>query len=160
MWDSLVQAGAQSVDLQAEAEYAQTAVRGYLALARGDVDAGIAHLERYVAPCWTCVHDALALAEVYAEVGRMREAEALYSKRMYELAEPPMAMEIFIMLRHGRLLERIGEPERAVPMFQYVVDAWRNADPELEPYVAEARTAVARLTREPLNRTARARRSG
>jgi len=29
-----------------------------------------------------------------------------------------------------------------------VVDVWRRADPELQPFVVEARNALARLTRE------------
>jgi serine/threonine protein kinase len=39
---------------------------------------------------------------------------------------------------------------RAVEGYQYVVGMWRHADPELQPFVAEARQALGRLTAEPL----------
>jgi hypothetical protein len=32
--------------------------------------------------------------------------------------------------------------------YQYVADVWRGADPELQPFVVEARNAIARLRRE------------
>jgi hypothetical protein len=32
--------------------------------------------------------------------------------------------------------------------YQFVIDAWRHADPELEPYVREARAGLGRLAAE------------
>ena len=41
-----------------------------------------------------------------------------------------------------------GEPAQplAVDSYQFVLNAWRHADPELEPYVREARAGVERLS--------------
>ena len=50
--------------------------------------------------------------------------------------------------RGGRVGERIGENERAAAAYTWVAGMWRNADPELQPYVKEAREALARLTAE------------
>jgi hypothetical protein len=33
--------------------------------------------------------------------------------------------------------------------YRFTAAAWRHADPELQPYVTEARQALARLTSEP-----------
>jgi hypothetical protein len=44
--------------------------------------------------------------------------------------------------------ERLGERTKAVEGYQYVADAWRRADPELEPYVREAKGGLQRLTAE------------
>jgi hypothetical protein len=47
-----------------------------------------------------------------------------------------------------RVAERIGEREQAIQSYSWVVGMWRRPDPELEPYVAEARDGLARLTAE------------
>jgi transposase len=51
-------------------------------------------------------------------------------------------------LLRGRVAERIGERDRAIRSYAWVTGMWRNADPELQPYVAEAREGLARLTAE------------
>jgi hypothetical protein len=45
--------------------------------------------------------------------------------------------------------ERMGDREKAARDYQYVVAVWRHADPELQPYVTEAREALTRLAAEP-----------
>jgi hypothetical protein len=52
-------------------------------------------------------------------------------------------------LEQARVRERVGRRAEAARDFGYVVDLWRNADEELQPYVAEARAALARLNAEP-----------
>jgi hypothetical protein len=49
------------------------------------------------------------------------------------------------VLERGRIAERLGERRKAIDSYQFVVDVWRHADPELEPYVREARAALERL---------------
>jgi hypothetical protein len=51
-------------------------------------------------------------------------------------------------LLRGRVAERIGEREQAVRSYSWVVGMWRRPDPELEPYVTEAREGLERLTAE------------
>jgi hypothetical protein len=46
--------------------------------------------------------------------------------------------------QHGRVAERLGERENAIESYRFVREAWRRADPELQPYVSEAREALAR----------------
>jgi len=51
--------------------------------------------------------------------------------------------------RGGRVAERLNDRVTATRSYQCVLDAWRHADPELRPYVDEARAGLARLSREP-----------
>ena len=60
-----------------------------------------------------------------------------------------MPTEILWSLLRGRAAERLGERERALRAFGWVAGMWRNADPGLQPYAAEAREALARLSGKP-----------
>jgi hypothetical protein len=42
----------------------------------------------------------------------------------------------------------LGQPGRAIDDYHFVVDVWRHADPELQSYVTEARSAISRLIAE------------
>jgi serine/threonine-protein kinase len=46
----------------------------------------------------------------------------------------------------ARILERRGRPAEAREAYEFVAYAWRNADPELQPVVDEARQAIVRLS--------------
>ena len=47
--------------------------------------------------------------------------------------------------RLGELYEAKGKPGQAIGHYQAFVDLWKNADPELQPLVAEAKRKIARL---------------
>jgi hypothetical protein len=57
-------------------------------------------------------------------------------------------VEVFWLLERGRVAERLNDREQALRSFHTVADVWLHADPELQPYVAEARAAVQRLSGE------------
>ena len=48
--------------------------------------------------------------------------------------------------RLGQLYESMGNTEKAVEHYRAFIDLWKNADPELQPRVADARKRLARLT--------------
>jgi hypothetical protein len=52
-------------------------------------------------------------------------------------------------MERGRVNERLGNRDKAVQSYSFVAAVWRNADPELQPYVKEAKEALARLSTEP-----------
>ena len=52
-------------------------------------------------------------------------------------------------LEGARVAERLDQRDKAVTGYQYVADAWRHADPVLQPYVRDARSGLERLTAEP-----------
>jgi hypothetical protein len=56
---------------------------------------------------------------------------------------------VLATLELGRIAERLGEREKAIESYRFVTEAWRRPDPELQPFVAEARLALGRLTAEP-----------
>jgi serine/threonine-protein kinase len=70
------------------------------------------------------------------ELGRPEETE----RYLLSLDEEPYAH-----LELGRLYERMGRTEEARERYELFVTAWRDADPDLQPKVAEARQALARL---------------
>ena len=43
------------------------------------------------------------------------------------------------MLDRVRIAESLGEREKAMQSYHFVVDVWHQADPELQPFVVEAR---------------------
>jgi hypothetical protein len=52
-------------------------------------------------------------------------------------------------LQRARAVERLGRKDEAVEDYRFTAAVWQRGDPELQPYVAEARQALARLTSEP-----------
>jgi serine/threonine protein kinase/tetratricopeptide (TPR) repeat protein len=53
-----------------------------------------------------------------------------------------------LLLERARLAERLGDHPTALKYYDLVPQVWRQPDPELLPYVSEARAAVQRLTGE------------
>ena len=49
--------------------------------------------------------------------------------------------------RLGELYEAKGQRDKALAHYRVFLDLWKNADPELQPKVTEARQRVAALTR-------------
>jgi tetratricopeptide (TPR) repeat protein len=48
--------------------------------------------------------------------------------------------------RLGQLYESMGKTDKAVEQYRAFIDLWKNADPELQPRVADARKRLAALT--------------
>jgi hypothetical protein len=54
-----------------------------------------------------------------------------------------------LLLERARLADRLGDRPTAVHYYRFVLQSWLHADPELQPFVAEARAALQRLGAEP-----------
>ena len=80
--------------------------------------------------------------------GRTREAAELLDREPHNVIPVPLAT-VFWPLERGRVDARLGKKDEAIVAYRFVADVWRNADPELQPYVAEARAALKRLGGEP-----------
>jgi len=80
--------------------------------------------------------------QLLAAKGRDREA-ALVLDRQVTL--PLTVGSVLATLERAHVAERLGDRATAVQKYRLVVDVWRNADPELQQYVAEARSALTRL---------------
>jgi hypothetical protein len=56
---------------------------------------------------------------------------------------------VLAALEHARVAERLSDTATARERYRFVAEVWRNADAELQVYVAEARAAGARLGTSP-----------
>ncbi len=144
--DSLVRATPHQRE-RAAARYAADAGQAYLALARQDtVDA----LRRFAGLPDTVQagtpFERLVQAQILGAQGRDREAAAIIDQDYRAYYD---AGEALWVLERGRVNERLGNREKAIDAYRFVADVWRNADPELQPYVEEAKAALKRLGGEP-----------
>ena len=121
-------------------------VAAFLALARRD---SVQALRRMLALTDTVYDDYLlrfTRANLLAAAGRYAEAaEVLERPSVIGL---PIGSDALRMLQRGRVAERLGRREVALESYTWVANVWRTADPELQPYVTEARAGLARLTAE------------
>lgn len=117
----------------------------YIALARRDTVEAVNRLRRLPAsgPVW---YERLTLARLLAGVHRQREALEVLD-RGFPWGVQAMERATWA-LEDARLAEQFGQRDKARYWYGYVARVWRHADPELQPYVAEAREALRRLSAE------------
>jgi len=129
----------------------------YTALARGDSARALAHLEAIpdtlclVDLSSDCSHLNLTLARLLSARGDDRRAGALLERWRWSAGTSgpsgPGPWFVLATLELGRVAERLGRREKAIESYRFVTEAWRRPDPELQPYVSEAREALTRLAR-------------
>jgi hypothetical protein len=130
--------------------YVVVAQRAYLALARGDSAEALRLFD--AAPDTAAFGgnqiDDLVHAQLLAARGRAPEAAALLERPPVGFNPGVSVIEILRALERGRVNERLGNRARALEGYGRVVQAWRNADSTLQPFVEEAQLALARLSGE------------
>jgi tetratricopeptide (TPR) repeat protein len=77
------------------------------------------------------------LGRLMLELGRPREAASYYRSLL------PAALAYFYL---GKSYEELGEFGKARDAYELFAIGWKDADPELQPRVQEARAAIQRLT--------------
>ncbi|HEY8195868.1 MAG TPA: protein kinase, partial [Gemmatimonadales bacterium] len=129
--------------------YMAGSASAYLALATGDTSDAI---QRFLAlspnACPSCYLDRLTLARLLVDRRRDQEAWPILRGEHIGSTLTPFPTSILWVLLRARVAERIGEREQALHSYSWVAGMWRNADPELQPYVTEAREGLARLSGE------------
>ena len=90
----------------------------------------------------------LTRAQLLVALGRDSDAAEVLDQNLRSPGLWPLVSEVLWKLERARVNERLGNAERAIPDYSYVVDVWRNADDILQPFVSEAREALQRLTGE------------
>jgi hypothetical protein len=152
-WDSLEQA--TEPPRATIAGHLSRAAAAYITLARGDTVGAIGQFAqlRNLPNCLICYQEQLTHARLLVATGRDREAARLYDHLPFVRAQVPVIEAVVAALEGGLLHERLGDRAQAITALTFVVDAWRNADPELQPVVDEARAALARLAAEPRSKT-------
>lgn len=90
----------------------------------------------------------LALGDAFDLAGQADSA-IVYYERFVRLPDPwPMFRAQFVAGAHkrlGELYDARGDSGRAEAHYQFFVDLWKDADPELQPKVREVRTRLAQL---------------
>jgi hypothetical protein len=128
--------------------YLNAAAVAYLALARADSALALRLFQAIpdtLCLANICSYEKLTEARLLAAAGQAQEAGAVLDQWMWK-AERPFA--VLGRLERARIAEGLGERQKARDAYQFVLDAWRHADPELEPYVREARAGRERLAAE------------
>lgn len=103
--------------------------------------------------CGYCVH--VEMAEAFHRLGMPDSALAYYEQWAAageDLWYGPGVYNIWqpvAFLRLAELYEAKGERAKAVQFYRSFADLWREADPELQPRVREARRRLAELLAEP-----------
>jgi serine/threonine-protein kinase len=147
--DSLARSDS-SLTVRARARYVAASAAAYRTLARRDTAAALKQILALPdSACPGCYLDRLTLAELLVKRGRDREAWRLLQGEHPGSTFFRYPTEVPWALLQGRVAERLGRRDRAIQSYTWVVGMWRNADPELQPYVREARDGLTRLTAEP-----------
>jgi serine/threonine-protein kinase len=125
-------------------DYLHLASKAYLALARAD-SAGALRL-------FQAIPDTLCIANQCFH-GKLTEARLLQAQG--QTPEAGRLLDIWVwgagtlsgmgFLERGRIAEKLGQRQKARDSYQFVADLWRKADPQLQPYVREARAGLDRL---------------
>ncbi len=134
-------------------------VRGWITYRQDGPERGIpALIEAYnqMELCVRCLQDYLGLA--YDETGAYSEAISAYER----FVSAPDYYSFFVAARTAPVHFRLGELyedteqlDKSIEHYTKFAELWENADPELQPRVAEARRRIEslldRLAREPAN---------
>jgi eukaryotic-like serine/threonine-protein kinase len=124
--------------------YLQAAATAYLALAREDSVEALRLLQSIPDTLCLendCFYEKLIEARLLTSQGKAREAEVLLNRWVWSGNDPLFVVGV---LEQGRIAEILGERQKARDAYQFVVDVWRHADPELASYVREARSGLKR----------------
>lgn len=78
------------------------------------------------------------------EMGRYDEALG-WLAHLGGVGAAELAYEPAAALRQAEIYEAMGQPDKAAEQYARFVDMWRDADPELQPIVEEARANLRRL---------------
>jgi len=131
-----------------QTRYLHAAATAYLALARADSVRALRLFQSIpdtLCIVNDCFYEKLIEARLLTSQGQARQAGAVLDRWVWSGEGPLFVLGV---LEQGRIAEGLGERDKAIDSFQFVVDVWRRADPQLQPFVVGARNALARLTRE------------
>jgi serine/threonine-protein kinase len=128
--------------------YLQAAATAYLALARADSGRALRLFQSIPDTLCLendCFYEKLIEARLLTSQGQARQAGAVLDRWVWSGGGPFFVLGV---LERGRIAEALGERQKARDSYQFVLDVWRHADPELGPYVREARAGLMRLAAE------------
>jgi tetratricopeptide (TPR) repeat protein len=125
---------------------------GQIALARGKYAEAIAAFQAQHSDnlCVGC--GKFEIAEAYTKLGQPDSAIAYYNFTLDTAGTMRVYGDATYLAatyqRLGELYETKGDRKRAVESYEKLIALWKNADPELQPIVKDAKERVARLSGE------------
>jgi DNA-binding SARP family transcriptional activator len=125
--------------------YLHAAATAYLTLARADSAEALRLFQSIpdtLCIANVCSYEKLVEARLLAAAGQAQQAEAVLDQWVWKAEGPFLVLG---RLEQGRIAEGLGERQKAIDAYQFVVDVWRHADPELGPHVRKARAGLERL---------------
>jgi hypothetical protein len=120
--------------------------RAYLTLARHDTAGAVSQFLAFpdsVIPLWSGTR--LTKVRLLRATGHLEEAALALRPTFSPWGSDYYPEDGFWHLERGRTWERLGDTAQAVRGYRTVLELWRRADPELQPFVTEARDAIIRL---------------
>jgi hypothetical protein len=98
--------------------------------------------------CYGCSYtatfeDIFTAAPLLFARGRYREAARWLD--YFPITVPHPAYEVLFSLWRGQAAEHLGQLQKAAWAYRFIARAWVHADPELQPYVAEAVAGLRRV---------------
>ena len=124
-----------------------SAGRAYLALAKRDTTFAIHQFTMTpdtLHECW--YENRVSLIPLLVATGRYREAGRRLERRWPGTTGCSNGFDdVLWTMERARVFEHLGRRADAAAEYAFVANAWRTADPELQPYVRESRDAIARL---------------
>jgi eukaryotic-like serine/threonine-protein kinase len=94
----------------------------------------------------------LRAARAYDAAGNHDSAIAMYERYegvMFRANQLDLYFRPLVYKRLGELYEDAGDPARAAANYRQFIALWKDADPDLQPVVADARRRLAKLSGEP-----------
>jgi eukaryotic-like serine/threonine-protein kinase len=144
-WEALMLKAGGPRELELWAGYGAAASQAHLALARADTAEAATRFSALPDTVCPCVPDRLVTARLLAARGQAKEAKAALDRIWLSTWDPSAGM---LVLERARVADRLGQREAARGLYRFVAELWKKADPELQPYVAEARDRLGRLSAE------------
>ena len=126
---------------------------GYLALAEGRADDAVVEFRLSDAQLGCEICPLHGMGTAYRQAGQPDSAIAVFerfvntpyaSRLLYDAIWLP---SVYVHL--GELYEARGDQDFAIHYYNEFVELWKDAEPELQPRVAEVRSRIARLVGEP-----------
>lgn len=134
-------------DLKRDFDRAQ----GWAAIAAGDTEQGLTHLRAGVDgfACVPCAKGMMAMAH---DAAGNADSSLMYWEGYLQTNWGLPNIEAWARpaayRRLGEIYEARGDQEQAVEYYNALVELWEQADPELQPQVADLRNRIARLVGE------------
>ena len=135
-----------------QSRYLHAAATAYLALARADSAEALDLLQALpdtLCLVNDCYYEKLTEARLLNSRGQGRQAATVLDRWVWSGSGPLFVLGV---LEQAHIAEHLGERQDAINSYQFVVDVWRHADPELGPYVREARAGLERMSGEAVRR--------